>query len=124
MCIRDRFMALLLLAGLLAVPPELYESAMVDGASPFQIFTRITLPMIKGVVAIAVIFRVLELLRSFDIIYVVTFGGPGTSTETMLFYSYLAGFRYWDLGYAAAIGWILVIILSIVVTIFVRVAGV
>ena len=114
------FIALILLAGILSIPPEYIEAARIDGASESSIFRHITLPMLKGVIAIALIFRMLEMLRVFDVIYIVTYGGPGTATQVTNFYSYLVGFHYWDLGYASAIGWILVIILSVLVTYYMK----
>jgi len=114
------FIALILLAGILSIPPEYIEAARIDGASEGSIFRHIILPMLRGVIAVALIFRMLEMLRVFDVIYIVTYGGPGTATQVTNFYSYLVGFHYWDLGYAAAMGWILVIILSILVTYYMR----
>ena len=114
------FITLVLLAGILSIPPDYIEAARIDGASEAKIFTHIVLPLLKGVIAIALIFRILEMLRVFDVIYIVTYGGPGTATQVTNFYSYLVGFHYWDLGYASAIGWILVIILSVFVTYYMK----
>jgi len=114
------FITLVLLAGILSIPPEYVEAARIDGASEAKIFTHIVFPLLKGVIAIALIFRILEMLRVFDVIYIVTYGGPGTATQVTNFYSYLVGFHYWDLGYASAIGWILVIILSVFVTYYMK----
>ncbi|MEM3921452.1 MAG: sugar ABC transporter permease [Fervidicoccaceae archaeon] len=114
------FIALILLAGILSIPPEYIEAARIDGASELSIFRHVTLPMLRGVIAIAIIFRMLEMLRVFDVIYIVTHGGPGTATQVTNFYGYLVGFRYWDLGYASAMGWILVIILSIIITYYMK----
>ena len=115
------FVMAVLLAGLLSLPLEPYESAKVDGASAWQIFTHITLPMLKPVVTLVVIMRTLEILQTFDIIYVLTMGGPGARTMTMSLYTYLTGFRYWDVGMASAAAWLLMIPLSILVTLFVKV---
>ena len=114
------FITLVLLAGILSIPPEYVEAARIDGASEAGIFRHITLPLLKGVIAVALIFRMLEMLRVFDVIYIVTYGGPGTATQVTNFYSYLVGFHYWDLGYASAIGWILVIILSVLITYYMK----
>jgi len=114
------FIALIVLAGILSVPQELIDAARVDGASELKIFAKIILPLIKNVIAIALIFRILEMLRVFDVIYVMTYGGPGISTQVTNFYAYLVGFHYWDLGYASAIGWIMVLILSIGVTYYMK----
>ncbi|RLG08195.1 MAG: hypothetical protein DRN68_04135 [Thaumarchaeota archaeon] len=114
------FITLVLLAGILSIPPDYVEAARIDGASEARIFMHIMFPLLKGVIAIALIFRILEMLRVFDVIYIVTYGGPGTATQVTNFYSYLVGFHYWDLGYASAIGWILVIILSVFVTYYMK----
>jgi multiple sugar transport system permease protein len=118
------FITLLILAGILGIPKDFYDSAKVDGATSFQTFRYITLPLVKSIIVIVVLFRALEMLRVFDIIYIMTFGGPGTTTEVVNFYAYLTGFRYWDLGYTAAIGWILVIILTIGVTCYLKITKV
>lgn len=114
------FISLILLAGILSIPVDYIEAAKIDGASELSILRHITLPMLRSIIAIALIFRVLEMLRVFDVIYIVTHGGPGTVTQVTNFYSYLVGFRYWDLGYTSAIGWILVVILSIFITYYMK----
>lgn len=114
------FTTLLILAGILSLPRDVLDGAKVDGASSWQIFRHIILPLTKDVITIALLFRVLEMLRVFDVIYVMTFGGPGSVTEVVNFYAYLTGFRYWDLGYTAAIGWIVVIILTVGVTYYLK----
>ena len=114
------FMMAVLLAGLVSLPREPYESALVDGASRLQIFWYITLPLLKRVIFLALIMRTLALLQSFDVIYVLTGGGPGTATETISVYTYFTGFRYWNIGQAASAAWVLAIILSIGITLFLR----
>ena len=112
------FVMMILLAGLLSLPQEPFESAKVDGASGWQIFGHLTLPLLKPVIAIVIIMRSLDTLRVFDVIYVLTMGGPGISTENVNLYAYLAGFRYWNIGYASSIAWFLAIVLSIGITLF------
>jgi multiple sugar transport system permease protein len=114
------FVVAVFLAGLLSLPLEPYDNAQVDGASAGQIFFRITVPMLRPVITLIVIMRALEILQTFDITYVLTLGGPGTSTMTMSLYSYLIGFRYWDIGQASAAAWLIMIPLSFLVTWFVR----
>jgi multiple sugar transport system permease protein len=109
-----------LLAGLVSLPLEPYESAKVDGASGLQIFWYLTLPLLKPVIALVIIMRALAILQTFDTIYVLTMGGPGTATETIGIYTYLIGFRYWDIGQASSAAWILSLMVSIGVTIFLR----
>lgn len=112
------FVMMILLAGLLALPNEPFESAKVDGASEWQIFKHLTLPLLKPVIILVIIMRTLDILRVFDVLYVLTMGGPGTSTENINLYSYLCGFRYFNIGYASSMAWFLAIILSIGITIF------
>ena len=88
------FMTLLLLAGLQAIPKDLYEAALIDGASMFERFKSITLPLLKPVLIVALILRTIDALRVFDIIYVLTGGGPGGATTSV---SFLA-FNYYNLG--------------------------
>ena len=114
------FVMATLLAGLLSLPQEPYQSAEVDGANTWQIFTKLTLPMLKPVITLVVVMRTLEVLQTFDIMYVLTLGGPGNRTTTLSLYTYLLGFRYWDIGQAAAAAWFIMIPLSILVTFFVK----
>jgi multiple sugar transport system permease protein len=94
--------ALITLAGLAALPEDPLEAAAVDGASPWQRFWHVTLPMVRPVIIVAVVFRLIEALKTFDIILVITQGGPGFSTETLNLYVYSTSFQYMRLGYAAA----------------------
>jgi multiple sugar transport system permease protein len=97
------FVALLLLAGLQAIPPELERAARVDGASAWTIFRRVTLPLLAPLLLMVVVFRTIDALRVFDAIYVLTGGGPGNSTETLSIYAYKILFQTLDLGYGAAL---------------------
>lgn len=115
------FVMATLLAGLLSMPLEPFDSAQVDGASAWQTFTRITLPALRPIIMLVVIMRALEILQTFDLIYVVTLGGPGSRTMTLSLFTYLIGFRYWDVGKASAAAWLIMIPLSFLVTVFVRV---
>jgi multiple sugar transport system permease protein len=94
---------LITLAGLSALPEEPLEAALVDGASTWQRFWHVVLPMVRPVVVVAVVFRLIEALKTFDIILVMTQGGPGFATETLNIYVYNTAFQYQQLGYAAAI---------------------
>jgi multiple sugar transport system permease protein len=114
------FVSATLLAGLLSIPMEPFDSARVDGANAWQVFARITVPMLKPIITLVVVMRALEILQTFDIIYVLTMGGPGSKTMTLSLYTYLTGFRYWDVGKAAAAAWLIMIPLSFLVTVFIR----
>ncbi len=94
---------LIVLGGLAALPTEPYESAAIDGASALQRFRYITLPMIAPFLMVAVIIRTIDALKSFDIIYAITQGGPGTASETINLYLYSVAFAYYDIGYGSAI---------------------
>ena len=97
------FMALLLLAGLQMIPDELYESAKVDGAGTLARFFRITLPLLTPTIAVALLFRTMDAFRIFDLVFVLTQGGPGNSTETMSLYAYKHLFSYLEFGYGSAL---------------------
>lgn len=101
---------MIVFAGLLSIPDTLYEAARVDGAPRWAIFRHITLPGIKYMLAIAVVFRLMRSFRSFDIIWLVTQGGPGTATEILNVYLYRTAFVFLDGGMAAAMGLILLVI--------------
>lgn len=114
------FVMAVILAGLISLPEEPYDGARVDGANPWQIFIYITLPLLKPVIMLVIIMRALEILQVFDIVYVLTLGGPGSRTNTFSLFTYILGFRYWDIGQASAVAWMIMIPLSILITVFVR----
>lgn len=97
------FAMLVLLAGLRALPPEPFESAMIDGASRWQTFWRITLPLLRPVLLVVLMFRTIDALKVFDLIWVMTAGGPGFASETLYVYAYNQAFKYLDLGYGSAV---------------------
>lgn len=108
---------LIVLGGLAAVPREPYESAEIDGANVWQKFRYLTLPMIAPFLMIAVIIRSIDAVKSFDIIYAMTQGGPGTASETINIYLYNTAFAYYDIGYGSAMAvvfFILIVLLSFV----------
>jgi multiple sugar transport system permease protein len=96
------FAALLLLAGLQTIPPDLYRAARVDGAGPVQTFWHLTLPSLAPALGITVLFRTLDALRVFDVVYVLTGGGPANTTETLSIYAYRLSFQTLQFGYGAA----------------------
>lgn len=95
--------ALILIAALQGVPGEYFEAARIDGANSWQIFWRITLPSIRNAVVVALVLRTIDALKTFDIIYVITAGGPGTASETLNVYAYKMGFEFFRAGYAASL---------------------
>ena len=94
---------LILLGGLAAIPIEPYESAQIDGATPWQMFRHITLPMLAPFMLVAAMIRTIDAVKSFDIIFAMTQGGPGTASETINLYLYSVAFVYYDVGYGSAI---------------------
>lgn len=114
------FMVLIFVAGLRALPKEPYEAAAIDGASPTQAFLHLTLPMLSRVFAVAVLIRGIDLFRIYDYVYVMTTGGPGTTTETLSFYAGRV-FTVGNFPYAATISLIVLIVLIVVANVFMRV---
>lgn len=103
---------LLISAGLSTVPEDYYEAARIDGASSWQMFWRLTLPLLSGTILIAFIMRFVEVIKAFDIIYSTTNGGPMYATETLNIYGYLMAFQYFQFGSASA----LIVLFTVVVT--------
>ena len=97
------FVALLLLAGLQTIPSDLYEAAALEGAGPWQSLRRITLPLLSPYLLIALLFRLAQALGVFDLIQVLTGGGPAGSTESLALYAYLNAMRFLDFGYSATV---------------------
>jgi multiple sugar transport system permease protein len=98
------FVALLCYARLLTIPGEVYEAARVDGAGRLATLTSITLPLLRPVLLIALLFRTLDALRAFDLMFVLTGGGPAGTTETLTVYAYRSLFQTLQLGFGSAIG--------------------
>lgn len=109
------FMFLILLAALSNVDKNLTEAAEIDGASYWRIFWRIVLPAIWPVITVALLIRGLDLFRLFDVVWALTKGGPGTMTETISVYTYIQGFRQFETSYTAAIAFLVIVLLSVVV---------
>jgi multiple sugar transport system permease protein len=107
------FMMIILFAGLQSLPPEVDEAARVDGANSWQLFRHITFPMLAPVSITAVLIRGLEAFKLFDIVTVMTGGGPGTATEPVTLYAYLVGMKNGNLGYASAIAYALLVMVVI-----------
>jgi len=97
------FMTLMLLAGLQSIPQELYAAASIDGAGGWARFRYVTLPLLRPVIILALLFRSLQAFAVFDLIWVLTQGGPGGTTETLSVYLYSYTFRYLNLGYGSAL---------------------
>jgi multiple sugar transport system permease protein len=114
------FMFVILLAGLSGIAPELYEAAELDGATPWQSFHHITLPLLTPIILLAITFRLLDAIKLFDVIYVMTGGGPGASTYTASYYLYQIGFQQFHLSKATAGSWIFLLLSAILIMALVR----
>ena len=114
------FMFVILLAGLTAIPPNLYEAAELDGVGGWQAFWSITVPQLGSMILLAITFRLLDAVKLFDIIFIMTNGGPGTATYTASFYLYTVGFQQFHLSQATAGSWLFLIFTSVVIMLLVR----
>jgi multiple sugar transport system permease protein len=114
------FMFVVLLAGLTSIPPNLYEAAELDGVSAWQAFWAITIPFLRPMILVAITFRLLDAIKLFDTIFIMTSGGPGTKTYTASYYLYTVGFTQFHLSQATAGSWIFLIVTAVVVGLLVR----
>jgi len=114
------FVAVLCYARLLAIPPELYEAAQVDGAGRLATLVLITLPMLARILLVAILFRTLDALRAFDLMFVLTGGGPAGTTETITVYAYRALFQTLQLGFGSALGVVVFVLVMAVAWAYLR----
>ncbi len=114
------FVALLCYARLLSIPAELYEAAQVDGAGRLATFSRITLPLLRQILLIALLFRTLDALRAFDIMFVLTGGGPANATETLTVYAYRSLFQTLQFGFGSAVGVVVFALVMLVAGAYLR----
>ena len=103
------FLTLVLIGGLASIPQETLEAGRVDGASGLRILRDITLPQLKPVLAVVIILKAIFSLKTFDLVYMLTNGGPGDATQTLSHYVYFNGFKYSNIGYSAAVAWLMVL---------------
>jgi len=111
------FAALIILAGLQGIPRELYEAASIDGASAWRKFRHITLPLVKPALLLALLFRTIDALKVFDLVFVMTQGGPADTTNVLQFYGYKKSFAEGMIGYGSAIA-VAVFLLSLILSLF------
>ena len=114
------FAVLVLLAGLESLPEEPFEAARMDGASRWGEFWYITLPLLAPVIAVVLLIRTMDAFREFDKIFIMTGGGPGTATQTLPIFLYRAGFQDFNMGFSAATGVVMLIIVTLVSSLYVR----
>ena len=117
------YMALLLLAGLQTINTGVYESAKIDGASKVQQFFKVTLPLLKPAILVALLFRTLDAFRVYDLIAVLTNGGPGGATETLSIYAYKKMFAQTNFGYGSVVVIMMFILVAVIAVLFVKVLG-
>jgi len=107
------FMFLALLAAFQSLPVELYQAAAVDGANSYQMFLRITIPLIAPVIVTISLIRIIDAFKLFELVFGITGAGPGSATESLAFYVYVIGMKWFKLGQGSAISWLFLIILLI-----------
>jgi multiple sugar transport system permease protein len=111
---------LIVLAGLSALPTDPYESAVIDGANAAQLLWHITLPLLRPTVMVAILFRSIDALKTFDTIFVITKGGPVYASETLNVYSFIQAFEYFNMGYSSALLMIFFALVMGVAIVFMR----
>jgi multiple sugar transport system permease protein len=114
------YTALLFYAGMLQIPQDIYEASAIDGAGEWRIFTRITLPLLKPVLALVLVVSLIGSFQIFDTVAVTTKGGPVNATRVIYFYIYQQAFTYFKMGYAATMAIVLVLVLGILTIIQLR----
>ena len=117
------FVALMLLAGLKSMPEEPFEAARLDGASPWQTFSYITLPLLRQSILVALLWRLIDTFRIFDVVYLLTAGGPARATEMVSMYVYTYGFKSFNLGYASSASYVMILILLVIAGLLARGIG-
>jgi len=115
--------ALLLLAGLQTIPDVLYEAAEIDGASRWRRFLAITLPALKPAMLVALVLRTMEAFKVFDIIYIMTKGGPADGTQVISYYTYVTTFQYTKFGYGAALSYLVALVIFLMALVYFKVLG-
>ena len=114
------YMTLVMLGGLASVPKETEEAARIDGASAWRVFRDVTLPQLLPVISVVLVLKTVFALKAFDIIYTLSNGGPGRSTQTLAYFVYESGFNYYDMGYAAASAYVLTAVLLVAAGFYLR----
>jgi ABC-type sugar transport system permease subunit len=115
--------AILLLAGLQSIDRELVEVARVDGAGPWQVFRHILLPLVTPVILILLVLRTMEAFKVFDLIWIMTHGGPANSTQTIAIYAYQVAYQGFDFGRGAALGYLIALVIMVLAFVYLRLLG-
>ena len=116
------YMVLVILAGLVTLPTEPYEAAAIDGASRLQSFFTLTIPMMLPTFSVVLLLRTITALKTYDLIFVLTRGGPGTTTEVISYHIYQQAFRYLEIGKASAMSYLLLLMIVPVAFLFIRIS--
>lgn len=114
------FVAIILVAGIASLSKEVFEAAMIDGAGAVRTFRCVTLPLLRPVIFVALMFRLIDAFKRFDSVYIMTAGGPGNATEIINIYAYRMGFSFMDIGYASAVIVFLFMIILICIAVISR----
>ena len=114
------WVVIILVSALKAIPISYIEAASIDVASPFKIFTKILCPLLKPIIIIIFMIRLVDAFKVFDIVYVMTGGGPGMATEMLPNFIYNQGLRYFNVGYAAALAWTFILVIALLIYIFIQ----
>jgi multiple sugar transport system permease protein len=112
------FVTLVMLAGLLSLPREPFEAAVMDGAGPAQIFRDVTLPLMRPIIALVLLLRGIDAFKEFDKVFILTGGGPGIATEMLSIYAFRINFKDWDLGYGAVCAFMIYLVVLIMCSVF------
>lgn len=115
------FMVLVLYAGLVSLPQAPLEAAKIDGASGWQEFIHIAIPLVTPIITVAILIRVMDIMKMFDIVYVLTRGGPGDATELLSLYNFRIGLNYFYIGRAAALSWLIAIMVIVIAQVFLKI---
>lgn len=116
------YMVLVILAGLVTLPTEPYEAAAIDGASRVQSFFQLTVPMMIPTFSVVLLLRTITALKTYDLIFVLTRGGPGTTTEVISYHIYQQAFRYLEIGKASAMSYLLLLMIVPIAFMFVKIS--
>ncbi|MGE3289928.1 MAG: carbohydrate ABC transporter permease [Geminicoccaceae bacterium] len=117
------FLFIIILAGLRGLPASPFEAAAIDGAGPVRVFFSITLPMLRPVIIIAALLRMIDAARTYDIVHLLTRGGPDFATDLASIYLQRVNFQFFNLGYGSALSWLLLLAILLVVLLYVRLTG-
>jgi len=114
----DAVVTLIVLAGLMSLPKSPFEAATMDGAGPWRQFVDIMLPLLRPIIALVLLLRGIDAFKEFDKVFIMTGGGPGTVSELLSIYAYRVNFKNWNLGYGAAVAFMVYLVVLILCSIF------